>query len=205
MARKSKRKKKTIENEIIKDIGKFKKFLIKYKKVIIAVIIAFALFILFGGYRAWLNIHFLITDDLLINLEPNDLSLKILYSEKPDVSFQIGIKNSVFCNTYCSYEFNDLSDSKLIEKGGFNSEGINKNFSRQYKLSVDSIGTGQKLYRFDVACNNIRTWHCLTNEIKRQKAAFVALNYHLSEYEKFLKNELRDNLTEVLDELSMLD
>src|SRR3989344_765704 len=205
MARKSKRKKKTIENEIIKDIGKFKKFLSKYKKVIIAVIIAFALFILFGGYRAWLNIHFLITDDLLINLEPNDISLNILYNEKPDVSFQIEIENSIFCNTYCSYEFHDLSDSKLVEKGSFTSSGINKNFSRQYRLSVDSIGTGQKLYRFDVACNNLRTWHCLTNEVKRQKAAFVALNYEISEYEKFLKNELRENLTKVLGELSVLD
>ena len=98
------RKKKEKPNK-----SKIKKLIRKNKKLFIAVLITALLLLLFAAYRIWLNIHFLITDDLVLSLEPQDKSLAIHYKEKPDVTFSVGIENSFFCDAYCSYEFKDIS------------------------------------------------------------------------------------------------
>ncbi len=175
------------------------------KKIIIVVLIVAVLLLLFAIYRIWLNVHFLITDDLNLILEPQDKSLSIHYEEKPNVSFSVDIDNSFFCNAYCSYEFRDLSTQSTKDKGAFTSKGIGKSFEKEFQLSVDRIGSGQKIYSFDVQCNNIRTWYCLTDEKKRKRSAFVTLNYDISEYEQFLKDTLKENITKLISELAVID
>jgi hypothetical protein len=163
--------------------------------------ISVILIVLFVAYRVWINIHFLITDDLVVNLDPNQKSLAIHYDENPNLTFSVNVENSIFCRTYCSYEFNDLSTNTLIANGTF----TGKSLSKEFGLSVDRIGSGQKIYTFDVACNNIRTWSCPTNGVKRERSSFVTLNYDLSEYERALKETLRDNITQLVNELSVID
>ena len=197
----SPKKEKTSKNKL----SNMKDFLGKHKKAVIAVVIALAIFALFGGYRLWLNLHFLITEDLSISLNPNDISLSVLYNETPGVTFNVEVKNSFFCDSRCSYEFYDISSSRLIEEGYSVGSGTQKRFSKGYNLSIDSVGSGQKIYRFSVACNNIRTWYCLTDELKRQKASFVTLNYDLSAYERFLKSSLKEDLEKVLKRISEID
>src|SRR3989338_969909 len=80
----SPKKEKTSKNKL----SNMKDFLGKHKKAVIAVVIALAIFALFGGYRLWLNLHFLITEDLSISLNPNDISLSVLYNETPGVTFK---------------------------------------------------------------------------------------------------------------------
>ncbi|MCH8329145.1 MAG: alpha/beta hydrolase [Nanoarchaeota archaeon] len=175
------------------------------KKAIIVILIIVLLLLSFVAYRTWLNIHFFITDDLTLSLEPQDKSLSIHYEEKPNVSFRVDIKNSFFCNAYCSYEFRDISTKSTVAKGSFTSKGIGKSFEKEFQLSVDRIGSGQKIYSFGVQCNNIRTWYCLTDEKKRKRSAFVTLNYDISEYERVLKNTLKENITKLVNELSVID
>src|SRR3989338_5345293 len=143
--------------------GKIKKLFVEHKKLAIALSIIALLMLSFAAYRIWLNLHFLITDDLILSLEPQDKSLSIHYDEKPNVTFSVEIENSLFCDAYCSYEFKDISAESRVDESSFASSGIEKKFEKTYTLSADRIGSGQKLYSFNVQCNNIRTWHCLTN------------------------------------------
>jgi uncharacterized alpha/beta hydrolase family protein len=175
------------------------------KKLIIVILIIVLLFLAFVTYRIWLNVHFFITDDLVLLLEPQDKSLSVHYDEKPNVTFSINIENSFFCDAYCSYEFRDISSETSVDTGAFTSRGIGKQFKKTFQLSVDRVGSGQKIYSFDVQCNNIRTWYCLTNENKRKRSAFITLNYDISEYEKFLKDTLKSNITKLVNELSAID
>ncbi|MFH0868027.1 MAG: alpha/beta fold hydrolase [Candidatus Woesearchaeota archaeon] len=180
-------------------------FVRKNKRLIIAISIIAVLLLAFAVYRIWLNIYFLITDDLILTLEPQEKSLSIHYEEKPNITFSVNIENSFFCNAYCSYEFNDISTNTSIGKGSFTSKGIGKGFDKEFQLSVDRMGSGQKIYSFEVQCNNIRTWPCLTNENKRERSAFVTLNYDISESEQLLKDALKNNITKLVNELYVID
>jgi uncharacterized alpha/beta hydrolase family protein len=185
--------------------GKIRGFIKKNKRLsLISFLLASAILALII-YRLWLNIHFFITDDLILNLEPQDVSLSIHYLERPNVTMGVDIENSFFCDTLCRYEFKDISNNDASDTGSFTSKGIGKGFEKDFQLSVDRIGTGQKLYSFEVQCNNVRTWHCLTNENKRKRSSFITLNYDISEYEQFLKQNLKDNITKIIDALDEVD
>jgi hypothetical protein len=196
---------KSAKNLINIDREKIKKFIIKNKKMLIISSIALALILAFFGYRIWLNVHFFLADDLLLVIEPQDMSLSIHYGERPNVTINVDIENSLVCNAFCGYEFMDLSDNAIVDNGTFTSKGIGKKFSRDFELSVDRVGSGQKLYSFEISCNNIRTYSCPTDESVRKRSSFITLNYDLSEYERLLKEGLKGNMTDIVDRLSLID
>ncbi len=185
--------------------GKIKNFLNANKKLSILIFIAAFLFLVFISFRVWLGFHFLIIDDLVLNLEPQDKSLYIHYSEKPNITFSAEIENSFFCDASCSYEFEDLSEESIIGNGAFSTKGVEKNFKKSFQLSASRVGSGQKIYVFNIECNNIRKGYCKTNENIRKRSSFVTLNYGLSDYEKFLKSTLRENITKLSEKLLDID
>lgn len=174
------------------------------KKNIVIGLLLLAILLLYLIFRIWLKLYFIFGEDLIIKLEPNDLSFNILYNDKQKVDFKIELEKSLFCESRCAYKFADLSESELIDVGNSSIER-KKSVSRRYELSVDKIGTGQKLYRFDVSCKNIKTYLCPTNEKIRERSGFVTLNYDISEFEKLLKSQLKQNLTQTLGKLQVLD
>ena len=182
-----------------------KRLIKKNMKIVIALVAALFLLVSFSGYRAWLNFHFLTTDDLILNLEPGDKSLSIHYWEKPNVTINVDIDNSFVCDALCTYEFKDISEDSIVDKGTFTSKGIGKMFRKDFTLSADRAGSGQKIYTFDVKCNNVRTFYCPTNENKRERSIFITLNYDISEYEKFLKETLRENITKITNYSDKID
>jgi len=189
----------------ISNKNKIKKFVKENKKLTALIGVVAFLFLSFFVYRVWLNAYFLVTDDLLLLLEPQDRSLSILYGERPNITIDVNIDNSFVCNAFCSYEFRDISTGDVVDKGTFTSKGIGKKFSKNFQLSVDRAGSGQKLYSFEVKCNNIRTFYCPTDESERKRSSFITLNYDISEFEKALKESLKKNITDVIDSLAGMD
>ncbi|MAE42895.1 hypothetical protein CMO93_03925 [Candidatus Woesearchaeota archaeon] len=183
---------------------KKKEKLNKNTKKIVAIAVGI-IFLLFFVYRVWLNIHFFITDDLVLLIEPQDKSISIHYSEKSNVTIKTNIENSFVCNTYCSYEFRDISSGTLLDKGVFTDKGLGKSFTKNFQLAVDRAGSGQKIYTFEIQCNNIKTFYCPTDENKRKRSAFITLNYDISEYEKFLKETFKESITSLMGDLSVVD
>jgi len=198
MAKRGKKKEESGKKSI-------KRLIKKNKRIVIALVAALFLLVSFSGYRAWLNFHFLTTDDLILNLEPGDKSLSIHYWEKPNVTINVDIDNSFVCDALCTYEFKDISEDSIVDKGTFTSKGLGKMFRKDFTLSADRAGSGQKIYTFDVKCNNVRTFYCPTNENKRERSIFITLNYDISEYEKFLKETLRENITKITNYSDRID
>src|SRR3989338_2586248 len=182
-----------------------KTFFRNNKKLIIIMSVAVLLLFSFALYRAWINFYFLTTDDILLALEPQDMSFSVHYGEKPNVTFSVEIENNFFCEARCSYEFIDLSEKSFVDKGAFASSGTGKKFEKEFQLSAGRTGSGQKIYSFSIECSNIRTFFCPTDESKRRRSAFVTLNYDISDYERFLKDTLKDNITKLVTGLGAID
>ena len=88
-------------------IPKAKKFLKVNRKTIlkITIISVTALVALFIIFNVWLNVHFLLVDDLILEVEPADKSYSVHYFEKPNITVTTTIENSFFCDATCMYEF----------------------------------------------------------------------------------------------------
>ena len=185
--------------------SRVKDFFRKNKKLIIILSVAVLLLFSFASYRAWINFHFLTTDDLVLALEPQDASFSVHYGEKPNVTFSVEIENNFFCDARCSYEFIDISEKSFVDNGVFAGSGIGKKFEKEFQLSAGRTGSGQKIYSFSVQCSNVRTFFCPTDESRRKRSAFVTLNYDISDYERFLKDNLKDNITKLVIELGAID
>ena len=177
----------------------------EHRKATIIIVIVAVFALAFLGYKLWLNFNFLVKDDLLLVIEPQDQSLNVHYGDKPNVTISAKIENSFACNAFCSYEFSDISSRKVLERGNFTSKGIGKEFSKNFGLSIDRTGTGQKLYSFDIQCNNVRGFYCPSDESKRKRSVFITLNYDISEMERSLKEGLKENITSIGKRLSEVD
>ncbi|MEK6869070.1 MAG: hypothetical protein AABX74_02485, partial [Nanoarchaeota archaeon] len=125
--------------------SKLKAFFKNNKKLVIILSVAVLLLFSFASYRAWINFHFLTTDDLVLALEPQDMSLSVHYWEKPNVTFRVKIENNFFCDARCSYEFVDISEKSVVDKGIFASSGTGKRFEKEFQLSAGRTGSGQKI------------------------------------------------------------
>ena len=180
---------------IEKDIKEVEKTIKKnWKKIIIIIVISVlvaALILFITGLR----IRFALGDPLVISLEPADISFKIPNDQNQTVSFQVSIKNSIFCNANCSYALYDRSDSKILDKGDMIIKD-DLELNKTYSLEPYRLGSGQKIFNFDMECYNLKSFLCTTKSPMRRRSSFITLNYELTNQEKKLKSELKPLLTE---------
>jgi len=165
------------------------------KKTKIAVMITFGIFGLYIVFRLWLNFHFLTTDDLWVGIEPSFLNMHTAHDEDSKVHASVVVQKSLACTAVCSYSFLDISRNQTLGNGSFTVKGAENEYTKEYAVNPDRVGSGQNLYRFDVQCVNIPSWHCLTNENVRQRTLFVAVTYTLSHEVEEIKQNVQSNLS----------
>lgn len=150
------------------------------------------------------KINFLLGNELIIYLTPNQKSLYMHYGNVSKVQFDVSVDNVAYCKAACSYSFNDQGANQVIDKGNFEA-GKEQNFIKSYDLSVKRLGSGQDIYNFGVSCYSIKTFLCLTKGTEKFRSSFVTVNYDLTETEKELKKILKQNITKLLEQLSEAD
>ena len=150
------------------------------------------------------KINFLLGNELIVYLSPQQKSFSMHYNDVKEAEFDVFIDNAAYCKAACSYSFNDRSKNEVIDKGDFEIEkGVN--FEKSYELSVKRLGSGQDIYSFEVKCRSVRSFVCLTKGIEKSRSSLVTVNYDLTETEKGLKKILKQNVTELLELLSEAD
>ena len=173
----------------------------KYEFVIIAVMtLAFIYALVFFSQK----LDFLLGNELIVYLTPQQKSLSMHYNEVSEINFDISIDNVAYCKASCSYSFNDRSRNNMIDKG-FVEIGKNQHVIKSYNLSIKRLGSGQDIYSFDTSCHSIRTYLCLTKSSEKSRSSLVIVNYDLTETEKKLKELLKQNVTNLLEELRNID
>lgn len=173
----------------------------KYEFVIIAAItLAFIYALVFFNQK----INFLLGNELIVYLTPQQKSLSMNYGNITEINFYVSIDNAAYCKAFCAYSFNDRSRNELIDKGNFEI-GKSQHQEKNYNLSVKRLGSGQDIYSFEVSCRSIKTYLCLTKGAEKSRSSLAVVNYDLTETEKKLKEILKKNVTSLLEELKNTD
>ncbi|MEK6983700.1 MAG: alpha/beta fold hydrolase [Nanoarchaeota archaeon] len=150
------------------------------------------------------KINFLLGNELIIHLTTSQKSFKMHYGDTSKVEFNISIENVAYCKAVCSYSFNDRSTSDILDNGDFEIKK-GQQFARRYDLTVKHLGSGQYIYSFDVKCNSVRSFFCLTKSAEKSRASLIVVDYDLTETEKELKKALKQNVTQLLELLASVD
>lgn len=144
------------------------------KLILIGLIVAVIVFNVL--YLFNFRLRFFFEEEMLIYLDPNDISLDTYHSNPFKLNFSVEIDNFAFCSAICTYELKDVSQGKILYSGLFE----NKTFSFSKDLEIDGVGRGQKLYSFNVDCKNQKTTFCHTSSKNYTKSALVDVNYDFS-------------------------
>src|SRR3989338_92281 len=178
-----------------------KNFCRRYEFLIISIV---TLLLIYGFVVFNQKINFLLGNELIIYLAPQQKSFDMHYGEASKAAFDVSIGNAAYCRASCSYAFSDRSMNELIGKGDFEIEK-GQHFTKSYDLSVKRLGSGQDIYSFEVKCRSIRSLLCFTKSPEKYRTSLITVNYDLTETEKELKKVLKRNVTELLGLLSDAD
>ena len=187
--------------KVMQGMGGEKSF---WKKLELTIAVIMTLLFIYSVFVVNQKINFILGNDMAIILTPNSRSLYMHYGDSKDVDFDISIDNFEYCGTKCSYSFNDRSSNVVLDNGSFEI-GKREHFLKKYSIGVKRLGSGQDIYGFDLSCRSVRSYICLTKGDEKFSQSLVIANYDLSEAEKELKKELRQNLTRLLESLRDVD
>ncbi len=197
----TKKKKNKNKNKKIKILNK--EFT---KKKILFGVIGILILIIVILVNLGIEINFLTKDELHIGISPLQKVIETDYNKPANISFSIKNNNFWFCNTQCEFRLYDTSSGTIINTTNevlkANSEII-----KEYLINLNTIGHGQKIYYFEVECNNIKTLTCKTNEDKTYRSSMITINYNLPQQEELLRIELKkqlQNYTEIINNASMI-
>lgn len=166
----------------------------KKRRIILILVLILAIFLILFGARVYLYVHALLGNDLVIKITADKENLFLKHEDSDSVKIRMYAITNLFCNTNCVSEFIDLSANKTLESAFFN---LKLPRTKEYILTAENQGTGQKLYRFDIECKSKRTYLCETMEEPKKRSLLITLNYEPNENEKEIKQELKyqlDNL-----------
>lgn len=165
----------------------------KKKSIIGMIALVLFLFISLGVIK----VNYLLGDDLIMSISPEQKQIDIIYDETANAEFVISTNNDVLCETYCKYNFYDLSTGSLIDTGNITLKP-KENSTFNYDLNVKKSKEGQNLYSFKTECSNVNKGLCFSDQIIRQDSSFLILNYRLSDLELEVKPIIQSKLQEQL-------
>ena len=178
-----------------------KSFWKKYEIFIIVIATLFSIYLIVVFNQ---KINFLLGNELIVYLTPNQKSLNMHYGNASEIKFNISIENVAYCKASCSYSFTDRSANFVVDSDNFEIEKA-QHFTKHYNISVKRLGSGQDIYNFDVKCHSIRSFLCLTKSPEKFRSSLIIVNYDLTETEKELKALLKQNVTQLLELLAEVD
>jgi len=165
----------------------------KYKNTVIIICIFVLLLLIIFGAKAILYIRVLIGNDLVIKLDADKENLFLAHGESQKITITSNAISNIFCDTSCTSKFIDLSSGQIIEEDSFDIMKLPK--IKEFTLTANDSGVGQKLYRFDLECNSKKTYLCATSGIAKKRTLLLTMNYEPTQEEKTIENEIGQNLS----------
>ena len=147
--------------------------------------------------RLTLGVNFILGEEIVIRLEPEQTSLLLHHGERKNVTILFSAQSPVFCKARCSYVF--LDKSKRMELDSENlTLLLGQKIERTYTLLASRTGRGQDIYSFEARCQNERTFLCPSSQKTTFRSSPIILNYDLSDEEKILKQQSQEELLLIL-------
>ena len=174
------------------------------KKIIFLLIVIIIAFVLLFGAKIYLWASLLLGNDIIIKLIPDKENIFLVNGQSEQIQFESSVLTSPFCTVLCSFNFMDLSEKKIIEKGSFNIKPAQP-ISKTYEILAPLKGTGQKIFRFDIYCKSKPAFFCSTEGELESKSSLITLNYELNSGNKKLKNNTRDRIVNLMQESGQIN
>lgn len=144
------------------------------------------------------------TSNMVFYISPMHQSIDAYNNEIKTATFKLETQSNYFCVIECNYEFIDVSSNIILDGGNLTFSRFN-DLVKRYEIKAPLLGTGQKMYNFNVACSNKRTLSCWFKNPERYASSIVVLDYKLREEEESIKAQLKNNLQNILSRLSRAD
>jgi hypothetical protein len=175
----------------------------KHKKLTVVALILLAILLTFFGARIWLYAHYLLGNDLLIQLTPEQTYLSIEHGQEINVSFKTTITANPFCMANCSSTFFDISSNRVIAKQRFNLSG-ESSITKTFTITGNRLGTGQDLFQYSVRCTGVKKRLCDTSTEPKERNILLTVAYGLNSTERELKRTSKDSFAAVVDAFRQL-
>ncbi len=144
--------------------------------------------------KLYLVLNLMLGNDLTVTLNIDKENLFLKHGESEKVQFKVYAITNPFCTTVCNSELYDLSDGKIIDQENF-SLTSSIPLSKEYEISAQKQGTGQKIYQFRIKCQSKSTSFCKTKEKPKYKSSMITLNYDLNDNEKSDRENSREKIS----------
>lgn len=180
---------------------KERKDISKKKIIILVIILIIIVFLAVFGAGFYLYIKVLLGNDLIIKINADKENLFLAHGQSDIVKINAYAITNIFCDTNCVSEFTDLSSGGIIEKDAFN---LKLPRTIEYNLTVNKLGEGQDLYKFDIECKSKKTYLCATKGELKKRSVLITLDYSLNEEDKALKQELRGQINPLISRLNYI-
>ncbi len=151
--------------------------------------------------NSYLYLRLLIGNDIAVRLTSDKENIFLKHGQSEVIQFKTQIITNPFCNIECNYDFINVGSGENINKGNFTIKPT-KSLIKRYTINATEIGSGQELYRFNIKCNNKKTYLCHTNQDVKTRDILITLDYDLNEQEKNIKEKFRKYLVKTLEELN---
>ena len=178
--------KKGIVQESVKAYKKHK-FLHAFVYLIGAMILALLL------VQLILYIRFIIGNDISLSLDSSKQDIFLVHGANETIEFNVKVIANPLCRIACDSVFFDISRNKSIENESIKAMSPLIR-TKQYAIEGTSLGTGQSLYRFSIACQTTGSFICHTKGILTARSSLLTVEYGLSEDEKTIKNALKSRI-----------
>ncbi len=193
-------KKKGVEKVLENTIRHIKrKHLIKTFSLLSIIIISVSIILfLFSN-----TIVFFAESEMDVVLTLTDNVFRTTHDISKEVNISFSPNNFAWCNAKCKYEIKDLSDNTVIDSNKLILKS-NQRIDLTYLLEPDTM-VGQKMYYFEVSCNNIKSNKCITSEDPVIESSLIVLNYDLNAKEEKLKEIYREKLLSDFENIKKID
>lgn len=174
------------------------------KFIIFILVVVLVILVFLFGTKIYLWASVFLGNDIIIKLVPDKDNVFLINDQSETITFESSIITSPFCSVFCSFNFTDLSENKIIEKDSFNIK-TTQPISKSYDILAPSKGTGQKIFRFDINCKSEKTFLCNTQGELERKSSIVTLNYNLSSKNLKIKDNSKDRILILMQGLGQMN
>ncbi|MEM2121709.1 MAG: alpha/beta fold hydrolase [Candidatus Woesearchaeota archaeon] len=186
-----------------KKISNIKKSKINSKRRILFLVIILFL-ILTLAFIIVFKINSLLKETLIINLEPQTLSIRTKNKDSLMLNFNVSLKQNLLCKSTCFYEFKDVSNNETLSFGTLNFKNSGKKHL-SYELRINESGIGKKIYILELDCYNNNNSFCNSERSYRYKTSIIVLDYELLPEENFSKNYILSSIKNLEVDLNFID
>ena len=174
------------------------------KNIIIASIIISIILLAAIGFIIYFKLNVTVGDELNLVVTPLEQIKEASSGQSAEFSFTIMNDNFLQCSAECTFK---LMDQRNSEPAYQSTEvlGHGQKIEKSFEVKAPTKGEGQVYLTFRAECRNIKSVFCLTDSEPRVRTASGLLMYHLSDFERTARDDLKPKVERLLSESEVLD